>query len=258
MGDWTAIVLAGQRPGEDDFAASHGVAAKALIPVGGEPMLGRVVRALLASPSVGRILILAQEANALLGGELEWVAAEPKVRTANAAAGISASVASVAGTEAAPYPILVTTADHALLRPEMVEAFIEQAKAPDVAFAVVERKVVESAHPKTRRTWVKFRDGHYSGANLFSMRSEKARPATDAWADVERDRKRALRLLAFLGPMILLGALTRTMSITGAARRAGNKLGIDLRPVMLPFAEAAIDVDKDSDLELAEKILAGT
>src|SRR3978361_2027873 len=51
MGEWTAILLAGERPGENGFAQSRGVAAKALIPVAGEAMLARVARALLAAPS---------------------------------------------------------------------------------------------------------------------------------------------------------------------------------------------------------------
>src|SRR4051794_36826142 len=111
MEKWTAIVLAGRRPGEDGFAAAHGVAAKALIPVGGEPMLGRVARTLLASPSVRRIVILAQEAAALLAGDLAWMANEPRIAVARAGDGISASVGRLAGTEAAPWPVLVTTAD---------------------------------------------------------------------------------------------------------------------------------------------------
>ena len=121
MGEWTAIMLAGRRPGENGFAAAHGVAAKALIRAGGEPMLGRVARTLLDSPSIGRIVVLAQEAETLLTGELEWMAAEPRIATARSGDGISASVGRLAGTEAAPYPVLVTTADHALLQPEMVE-----------------------------------------------------------------------------------------------------------------------------------------
>jgi GTP:adenosylcobinamide-phosphate guanylyltransferase len=255
MGQWTAIILAGQRPGENSFAESHGVSAKALIAVDGEPMLGRVARALLAAPSVGRILVLAQEPDALLGGTLGWMLGEARISTAPAGPGIATSVGAIAGGEAAPYPILVTTADHALLRPEMVEAFIAEAPAADVAFAVVERKVVEGLHPGTRRTWIKFRDGHYSGANLFAMTGPKSLRATEFWAGVEKDRKKALRLLAFLGPTILLGSLTRTLSLAGAARRVGKKLGFELRAVTLPFAEAAIDVDKQADLELAERIL---
>ena len=97
MGEWTAIVLAGQRPGETDFAESLGVSAKALIPVGGEPMLARVVRTLLASPSVGRIIVLAQSADGLLAQAPAWLAAEPRVSTAEAGDGISASIAAIAG-----------------------------------------------------------------------------------------------------------------------------------------------------------------
>ena len=58
---YTAILLAGQRPGRDSFAAEHGTDLKALIPVGGEPMVRRPVRALLDSESIGKIIVLAQQ-----------------------------------------------------------------------------------------------------------------------------------------------------------------------------------------------------
>ncbi|HEX6374340.1 MAG TPA: NTP transferase domain-containing protein [Allosphingosinicella sp.] len=256
MGEWTAIVLAGRRPGEGGFAAAHGVSAKALIPAGGEPMLGRVARTLLGSPSIGHIVVLAQEAEALLTGELAWMARDPRIATAAAGDGISTSLGRVAGTEAAPYPVLVTTADHPLLRPEMVEAFIAGAAGADAAFAMVERSTVERAHPGTRRTWLKAADGHYSGANLFALTSPASRLATDFWARAEKDRKRTLRLLSFLGPAIFLRAVTRTISLEAATERAGRKIGLRLKAVRLPFPEAAIDVDKPADLELAERILA--
>ncbi|HEX9948323.1 MAG TPA: NTP transferase domain-containing protein [Allosphingosinicella sp.] len=256
MGQWTAIVLAGRRPGEDGFAASHGVAAKALIRAGGEPMLGRVARTLLDCPSIGRIVILAQEADGLLTGELAWMAREARIGAAEAGDGISASVGGLAGTGAAPYPVLVTTADHPLLRPEMVEGFIAEAGGVDVAFAMVERRTVEQAHPDTRRTWLKAADGHFSGANLFALMSPASKRGTDFWARAEKDRKRTLKLLSFLGPGVFLRAVTRTISLEAAAERIGRKAGFRLKAVLLPFAEAAIDVDKPADLELVERILA--
>jgi GTP:adenosylcobinamide-phosphate guanylyltransferase len=256
MGEWTAIVLAGRRPGENGFAAAHGVATKALIRVGGEPMLGRVARALLDSPSVGRIVVLAQESGDLLTGELAWMAAEPRISTARSGDGISASVGGLAGTEASPYPVLVTTADHALLRPEMVETFIAAAAGVDVAFAMVERRVVEKDYPDTRRTWLKAANGHFSGANLFALLTPASARGTDFWARAEKDRKRTLKLLSLLGLGIFLRAVTRTISLEAAAERLGRKAGFRLKAVLLPFAEAAIDVDKQSDFEMVERILA--
>jgi CTP:molybdopterin cytidylyltransferase MocA len=256
MAKWTAIILAGQRPGETAFATSQGVAAKALIPVGGEAMLGRVARTLLACPSVGRVVILAQEAAALLEGPLAWMRDAPRIGTADAGEGISESIGAITGDTTAPYPVLVTTADHPLLRPEMVEHFIAASAGADCSVGLVDRHTVEALHPATRRTWLKFADGHFSGANLFALLTPESRRATDFWARVERDRKRAVRLLAFFGPIILFGALTRTLTLDGATRHAGRKFGVALKAVRLPYAEAAIDVDKPADLELAEKILA--
>ena len=254
-GGWTAIVLAGQRPGEDGFARANGVAAKALIPVAGEAMLGRVVRTLLGCPSIGQILILAQEPDLLLGGTLEWLRHTPGVRTARSGDGISRSIEAVAGHEA-PFPILVTTADHALLTPAMVETFLAGTTDADASVALVERKIVEAVHPSTRRTWLRFRDGAYSGANLFALQTEASRKALAIWSSVERDRKKAVRLMFYFGPLLALRALTRTISLDAALQRIGRRAGLTVRAVRLPFAEAAIDVDKQADLELAERILA--
>jgi GTP:adenosylcobinamide-phosphate guanylyltransferase len=256
MGPWTAIVLAGQRPGENAFPAAHGVPAKALIPVGGEPMLARVVRALLAAPSVARIVILAQDPASLLTGSLSSLGEEPRITTARAGQGISTSIAAIAGTQAAPFPVLVTTADHALLEPPMVEAFLAAAGHGDAAFAMVERAVVERAYPETKRTWIKFSDGHYTGANLFAFRTANSLRGLKFWARVEKDRKKALKLLSFFGPLLFLRAFTRTISLGAAAAKAGRQLGLSIAAVKLPYANAAIDVDKPADLELVEKILS--
>lgn len=251
-----AIVLAGDRPGESGFADGYGVAAKALIPIAGEPMLGRVVRTLLASPSIARILILAQQPQQLLAGELAWMKDHPAIRLAESQNGIARSVAAYAGSEQAPYPLLVTTADHPLLTTPMVETFLAGSAGTDVAVALVERSTLEAAHAGSQRTWLRFSDGDYSGANLFALRTEAAQAGLSLWSSVEQDRKKARRLLLRFGPILALRALTRTISLDSAIERVARRIGLKAKAVRLPFAEAAIDVDKPSDLDLAEMILA--
>lgn len=251
---WTAIILAGQRPGENDFADSQGVPAKALIPVAGEPMLGRVARTLLRSPSVARIVVLAQAPEELLGGALEWMRSEARITSARSEEGISQSLLAVAGTEAAPWPVLVATADHPLLTPSIIEEFLAGTKGADVSGAVVEQRVVEACYPETRRTWFKFSDGGFSGANLFALRNAKSHAALALWSGIEKDRKKAMRLLTYFGPLLALRAATRTISLDAALRSAGAKASLELNAVRLGTAEAAIDVDKQADLELVEAI----
>ncbi|HEY9554995.1 NTP transferase domain-containing protein [Allosphingosinicella sp.] len=253
---WTAIILAGRRPGEDGFAAANGVAAKALIQVGGMPMLGRVARTVLETPSIARAIVLSQDPDALLTGALQWLADDPRVATALAEDGISASVMAVAGSEAAPWPVLVVTADHALLSSAMIEEFLEAARGEDAAAAVVERRTVEASYPETRRTWLRFSDGDYTGANMFALGGPQSREALAAWSGVERDRKKARRLLMRFGFFLALRAATRSISLDGFVSTMALRLGIRLRAVRLADAEAAIDVDKADDLRLVEAILA--
>ena len=250
---WTAIILAGRRPQIDALSAAFDVTHKALIPVAGRPMIAHVADALLAVNWIGAVVVLAQDSAALVSA----VPKNPRIGFADSAAGISASINAIAGHNQAPWPVFITTADHPLLSPEMITAFLSGADGADIAVGMVERSVVLSAYPENKRTWLKFSDGHWSGANLFALRNERARIALDTWAAVEQDRKKAWKLFLHFGPWLALRALTRTIGLDDALHRAAQKLGFSARLVSLPFAEAAIDVDKLSDHQQVEGIFQG-
>jgi GTP:adenosylcobinamide-phosphate guanylyltransferase len=91
-----AIVLAGDRGPHDPVAVAAGVAAKCLTPIGGSPMVTRVVRALNASGRVGRILLCGPGEQALHGSrelrdlmsghDVGWIAPHATPCTSAAAA----------------------------------------------------------------------------------------------------------------------------------------------------------------------------
>jgi hypothetical protein len=56
--------------------------------------------------------------------------------------------------------------------------------------------------------------------------------------------------------MTLLLFVSRLLSLEEALERASRAIGCRIRAVSLPFAEAAIDVDRPSDLDLVSEILA--
>jgi GTP:adenosylcobinamide-phosphate guanylyltransferase len=248
---WTAIVLAGQRPGIDPLASHFGETFKSRVRLGGETMLARVLRALTQTPEVARIVVLAQDEAVLAGLDCD-----DRIRFVTSGAGISASIAALAGEADAPWPVLVTTADHPLLTPEIISHFLAESGACDLAVGVVERRTLEAAYPGNRRTWLRFSDGAWTGANLFALNGVTARAALGLWSRAEQDRKTAWRLFLHFGPWLCLRALTRTIGLAQGLAQAGARLGLGARLVALPFAEAAIDVDKPSDHDLAEQILA--
>ncbi|MFA7440818.1 MAG: nucleotidyltransferase family protein [Sphingomonadaceae bacterium] len=253
---WTAIVLAGRRPGPCPLASSFGVISKALIPVDGEAMLSRVTRSLLASGSVRRVIILAQEAEDLLQSPaMAWARYDGRVEPRRSADGISRSIDAVLAHPDTGWPVLVTTADHALLTPEVVRAFTDHAENCDLAVGLVDRETLLAAYPDNRRTWLRFKGGAYTGANLFALHSPATRGVLKIWASVEQDRKKLWRIARRFGPWLLLRTLLRRMSIQQAVAEVGWRMGVLARPVLLPFAEAGIDVDKAGDYQLAEAIL---
>jgi len=253
--NWTAILLAGQRPAGDPLANIFGVKHKALIKIADKTMLRRVADTLLGSPKISRVVIIAQSPNELIVDDTTALAENDRVAFIQGNDGIATSIASVAGTAAAPWPMLVTTADNALLTPEIVNYFLSENTDNDLSVGVVERALMMKHYPETKRTWLKFKGGAYSGANLFAFKNSTANKALTLWSSIEQDRKKSWKIMSRFGPWLLLRAVTRTITFENAMRKAGKQLSIRAQPVVLPFAEAAIDVDKPDDLELATEIL---
>jgi len=250
---WTAVVLAGSRPGRDAFAEQFGAELKALIPVAGEPMVCRPVRALLETKRVGKILILSQSPELI-------AAVLPKsrrIKVLESQGTIAEAIENLILKRVAQFPILVTTADHALLDAQTVSEFTERAAGADLAVGVVERKSLLERLPQAKRTWIAFRGGAYSGANLFAFGSIKALAAIEQWRSVEQDRKKGWRLLSALGPAVLRGALLRMRTIDETATTMAGKLGMSARVIELSNPLAAVDVDKPVDHAIVETILAG-
>jgi GTP:adenosylcobinamide-phosphate guanylyltransferase len=243
-----ALILAGSRGGADPLAEYAGVADKALIEVGGETMLARVVAALRAA-GIERIAVSASapavaEAAAALG-------AIPL----DSAPGPSASTR--AGLDALGAPLLLTTADHALLRPEWLRQFLDGVPPEtDVAALLARREAIVAAAPETKRTYLRFADGAWSGCNLFYFATPRAGAAVDLWQRVEADRKRPWRIVRLLGPGMLLRYLLGRLTLADAVARLGRTAGVIAAIVAAEDGRAAIDVDKPGDLDLVRKMVA--
>ncbi len=255
---FAALVLAASRGAADPVARLAGVSHKALAPVHGVTMLRRVVETLAASASVGPIVVSAEDAGIV---DAAW--AGPGARGpahlafAESGASPSDSVGRAIAALDDPFPLLVTTADHPLLTPAMVDHFCAEAglSGADVAAGVVRASVVLGAYPGTLRTFLRFRDDRYSGCNLFALMTPAALRAVEFWSRAERHRKRPWRLAAEIGPLTLALYLVRAMTLDQALARLAARAGARAVAVDMPFPEAAIDVDKPADLALAEAIL---
>jgi GTP:adenosylcobinamide-phosphate guanylyltransferase len=244
---FNAIVLAGSRGGADPVATYAGVTDKALVQVAGRTMLARVVAA-LREAGARRVLVVHSSAEVrdhalALGTEVLAGESGPSASAAAALAHLGA-------------PALLTTADHPLLQPAWIAAFLAAVPPDaDVAALLARRDVIEGAVPETRRTWLRFADGDWSGCNLFQLATPRAAAALALWRQVERDRKRPWRIVRRLGPGLLLRYLLGRLTLAEALARIGSLAGVRAVMVPCPFGLAAVDVDKPEDLDLVRSLM---
>jgi GTP:adenosylcobinamide-phosphate guanylyltransferase len=249
---WQAIILAASRGADDPMAKAYGTLHKCLIDVAGKPMLARVHDALAHSKHIGKIAVVVETAD-VIAMALGPVHGAHWIRPADSAP----ASALAAAQSMAHFPLLVTTGDHALLTTEMVDHVLDASAALGADFTVglARAETILAAYPQTRRTFFKLGPDRVSGCNLFTIHSPLGFKILEHWRYLEQNRKKPWKLVAAFGLKPLLLLLTGQMTVERAFGFVSAKLGLSVRALILPFAEAAIDVDKPADKDLAEQIL---
>lgn len=257
----TAVVLAGDRTKKDPLISHSNVTCKALIEVEGIPMVRRVLNSLLQSRAISKIELVGPEAEEVAmdktiselaaGDEVSWRAPE---------ASPSASAFHTMQSLEPDTPVLLTTADHPLLTQEIVDAFSRQSLAHDVDVTVglVPYALITEAYPGTKKTVFRFSDGDFCGCNLYAFLTPEGRQAASFWQKIEQQRKKPLVLVGMLGWLTVLRYRMGMLSLDEALAKLGKRLGLRVRAVILPYANAAIDVDSIADLVLVNAVLGGS
>lgn len=247
--------------GDTDPVARHlGTTHKCLAEVSGTAILDRVIKSLDESTMIaGTVLCIEDDApidqlpytkTAISRGSCRRMTSERSTATsANAALQAFAS----------DLPLLIVTGDHPLLSTEMINYFCRAATdLGDVVVGLTRADTVLSAYPESIRTLLRFSDGPFCGCNLYAFNTTDASAAARFWERAERSRKRPWRLIAMFGLRALLRYVLGHLELEHAIDRVSKQLGIRVNTVLLPWPEAAIDVDKPADLTLAEAILERT
>lgn len=256
---FSAVVLAGERPGGSDFARELNLPASVLVDVAGKTALDRVIRALESCESVtGGVLCGPDEevyrANPefdeiLEGSSFHWIA--PR-------SGPSASA--LAGVEHLDrFPVLLTAGDHALLTPELLDGFCSRVAGmdADIVFGLCPYALVKAAFPESKRTVLKFRGGEYCGTNLFAVLTREGKAGPAFWSRLEADRKRPWRMARRMGFGLLFRYLLGRLTLEDALKSAARAMACRVGYVLIEDPRVAVDVDSVADRDLAVRILHG-
>lgn len=258
MGDrrYTGLVLAASRGQLDPLARAGGVSHKCFIDIAGEPMLRRVVAAVMDSGRVGRTIVAIEpdsmaEARAILAPlpaaeTIEFVASRENIGT---------SVAAAAKPDM--LPLVITTGDNALHTAEMVRFFCDSLDGldADAAIGLTPARHVLACYPEGDRAFHRFRDGAYSSCNLYALLTERAIGGARIFNSGGQFGKKPRRLIGAFGLPAFLLYKSRLFSLRTVLAALSRSLGLNSAPVLMPFAEAPIDVDRMQDWQLADRIV---
>jgi len=237
--------MAAARGPDDPMAHAFKAEHKCLIKINAIPMLVRVIQTLKVVTEISSIGVSIDT-----GDVLEKTPGLEHLELFQSADSAPKSVAE-------PFPLLVTTADHPLLTPQMVEYFLHHAHATgaDIVVGLAGRTDVENVDRTVKRTYFKFRDGDFSGCNLFYLKSENAMNAVRFWHKVDKQRKRPLALARMFSAVVLIKYLLGRLTLKDGLENMSKLLKVRADAVILPWGEAAIDVDKPEDYRLVTRLL---
>jgi CTP:molybdopterin cytidylyltransferase MocA len=259
---YTALVLAASRGNLDPLAQAGGVSHKCFIDIAGEPMLRRVVRAVAESGRVKRIVVaIEEEAMAEAREILAPVPGAKDIVYVASKDNIATSVTAAAAAQPDAVPLVITTGDNALHTPEMVAHFCDAlgavaASGADGAIGLTPARYILEKYPGETRAFHRFRDGQYSSCNLYALLTPRSiERGPEIFRSGGQFGKKPKRLIGAFGVLAFLVYKSRMVSLATFLKLVGRAIGIRTAPVLMPFAEGPIDVDRMQDWELANRIV---
>lgn len=248
-----AIVLAG---GGRDEVTEHDPSApnKAFVAIAGRTLLERTVDALRTSPRIDRVIVVApahaMDRAALLGVD------EVRPSGARMKESLRVGVAALPPGEL----VVVAASDLPILSRAAIDDFLAQADAadPDIAYSCVERAVHEARFPGVPHTWAHLREGDFCGGGVVAMKPRALEALDRLLERLGAARKNPLRLAQIFGWDVLARYALRRLSILDAERRASELVGGRVRAVACAHPEIAVNVDRASDVALAERLISAS
>ncbi len=249
------IVLAGQRRDTPDALAERfGVSHRCLVPLGDRPLIAHVLQTGAQHPRVASLAVcIEREAFDPVWDMLTRLPGRGSVALIEAHEDLAQSVRAAAADWDGP--LLVTTADHALLSAEAIDATLAALEGADVTFALARREAVEAVHPSGQRRYMTLREGEFASCDIYGV----AEPRFLAIAEVFRGRKAGgrfdWRILRATGLVGLLALRLGLESLASAIDRASRRFAMRVRAVLLPDGTQAIDVGDEATYAIARDLL---
>jgi molybdopterin-guanine dinucleotide biosynthesis protein A len=243
-----AVVLAGGARDEVS-AITAGAANKAFVPIAGRTLVERTLASLRDVPAIGRIVVVAPRTTH--GEPALALADERRVDGKRIGESLLSGLAGAPPDEL----VLVAASDLPLLTRAALEEFIAlaQSRDADLSYACLGQAAHLARFPGAPHTWARMREGRFCGGGVVALRP-RILPNLERFLErLGAARKNPPALASIFGWDVLARYALGRLTIPAAESRASELLGGPVAAVVCTHAEIAFNVDRASDVVLAEK-----
>jgi len=251
------IITAGAipKPGESLYPFTQGK-PKALLDIAGRPMIQWVLDAISEAKSLDEVAVVG------LDGNVKLSCSKPLTILPNQGSligNIRAGVGYILGKNPGTEVVMTVSSDIPLVPGELFDWFIEKTQKTHHEFYtnMVTRQVLETRFPGVRRRVNRVGNLEVRGAADVSILQPKVIIQANGAAErLESAHGNLWRQLNFIGFDTMFLLMLRRLDLDAFIKRLGKKHGVDLHPVICPYAEIAMDVDEPGHLEIMQRELS--
>lgn len=250
MKKYHVILLAGGEKGP--LYEPTGFIEKALIPIHGKPMLSRVIEAFRASDRVDEIVVVGSS-------NLDQLPSMSLVRKRiftgiNVVQNLLHAVTYVkhrlCSGRSDHNGYVISFCDAVFLTPEIINDTLQKIEAldADIVLHYVEESTFAKAGLPTKRTYIPIAGKRYTGSTIYYVkRFSKVFAAMPKLIELRKHRKDPDAMLRLIG--------CEGADLPEIEQAISRELGAKVKICISEHARMGIDVDKPSDLELANQLL---
>ncbi|MCX7883834.1 MAG: nucleotidyltransferase family protein [Caloramator sp.] len=239
-----ALILAGDKGTNGE--------PKALLKIKSMYMIEYVIKALRESGSVSKIYvagddILKEKIGHLIDGFIK--------STGSIMDNVRNSIKTIKDFDT---PLLLCTSDIPMISGEAVADFVKKCeeKKLDIGYPIIHKSLNDKKYPDVKRTYVKMKDGVYTGGNIVYMNPNVAENCTKKAELLIEYRKKPLKMGKVLGFTFLLRLALGILPISDVEEKICSMFQIKGGAIETSYPEIGNDVDKESDIDFVNKYIS--
>lgn len=152
------------------------------------------------------------------------------------------------------------TSDIPMVSGDAIRDFVEkcEAKNTQLGYPIIDKKLNDEKYPDVKRTYVKMREGTYTGGNIIYMTPEAVGRCTAKAELLVEYRKDALKMGRVLGFTFLIRLALGLLTIPAVETKIKSMFDVKGSAILTSYPEIGNDVDKPADIEFVNKYMNKT